>query len=413
MSAMQTPVTADLATRVRALPGMETLIPALEGLGPVFLVGGAVRDLLRGVGSVDVDLAVEGRAPAVAHELAARLGGTAVAHDRFGTATVRGPGVEVDLASTRRETYARPGALPAVEPAPLAEDLRRRDFTVNAMALPLAAEGPGGLIDPHGGEADLRAGLLRVLHDQSFVDDPTRLLRGLRYAARLELGLESSTAALAREAAAEGALETVSGTRVRDELMRLLAEGQAPTAVGLMAETGVAGALHPALRADPDLIASVLVACAQTGAEPALAALAALCSGDPEATKDLVERLELNSLDREAVVRSAHRAAALVNELRQPLTPSRLYALLHPEPPEALALALALGGPADPVLTFVSSLRDAHLEISGADLLGAGLQQSEAIGHALQETLRRKLDGELSGREQELRAAIEAAREAS
>ncbi len=147
----------DLGARVAALPGMDVLLPALEGLAPAYLVGGAVRDLLRGEASLDLDLAVEGDAPAVAESLAERLGGSGVAHDRFGTATVRADDVVLDLAATRRERYPRPGALPEVEPADLAEDLRRRDFTVNAMAVALTGPDFGTLHDPLDGASGPRS----------------------------------------------------------------------------------------------------------------------------------------------------------------------------------------------------------------------------------------------------------------
>ena len=177
----------DLRERIRRLPGMERLLPALEGLPPTYLVGGAVRDLLRGADAVDLDLAVEGDARSVARTLADRLGGTAREHERFGTATVRAPDLVFDLATTRTETYDEPGALPRVAAATLGEDLRRRDFTVNAMAVALAGDDLGHLYDPHGGAADLEAGLVRILHPGSFLDDPTRLLRAVRYETRLGL----------------------------------------------------------------------------------------------------------------------------------------------------------------------------------------------------------------------------------
>ena len=208
---MSIPSRDERARRLTAVSGMETLLPALEGLAPTYLVGGAVRDLIRGEGSADLDLAVEGDAAALATELAARLHGSATVHERFGTATVRAGELSIDLAGTRRETYARPGALPTVAPAGLDEDLRRRDFSINAMALALARETLGELIDPHGGADDLDAGLIRVLHDASFTDDPTRILRALRYATRLGFTLASETEALLREAAQDDSFGTVSG----------------------------------------------------------------------------------------------------------------------------------------------------------------------------------------------------------
>jgi len=410
---MATPAT-DLLPRLAALPGMGALLSALADVeAPAYLVGGAVRDLLRGDRSVDLDLAVEGDAVATADLLAERLGARAVAHERFGTATVRSDSLVVDLAATRCEVYAHPGALPTVEPAPLAEDLRRRDFSVNAMAIGLSAPSPGELHDPVGGRADLDVGLIRVLHPGSFLDDPTRLLRALRYESRLEFSLERDTDRLAREAAACGALSTVSLARIGVELMDLLAEPAAPDSVARLAELGLDRALHPAICADPEVVASAKLAALETGANPVLSALAALWSARPEAASGWIEGLGLPAPDRDAVLRAAGRARGLANELRAPLRASELRELLQGEPAEALALALALGAPADPVLHYFGGLGSVGLEITGADLLAAGLPPSPAIGMALRETLRRKLDGELSGRDEELRAALGLAREAT
>lgn len=392
----------DLSARLRSLPGMGALLEASEGLPALYLVGGAVRDLLRGAEPVDLDLAVDGDAAAAAQVLAERLGGEVVAYGRFGTAQLRSRPVSADLAGLRRERYGHPGALPEVEPAGLDEDLARRDFTINAMAVALSGERTGQLHDPHGGRRDLDARAIRVLHDASFADDPTRLLRAVRYASRLGAALEPHTRALADAAAASGALGEVSGARVRDELLDLLAEPEAPESVGLLAELGIARSLHPRLRADPELVAGAALACAETGAQPALAGLAALCSSAPGELSGFVEDLGLPGAERDAVLRAAARGEALADSLRAELRPSELHALLSPEPPEALALALALGAPGDPVLRYIGELRGARLEVTGDDLVAAGVPASPAIGRALEETLRRKLDGELSGSDDEL-----------
>jgi tRNA nucleotidyltransferase (CCA-adding enzyme) len=408
MALMPTPAT-DLSARVRALAGMAQLLDAAEGLPALHLVGGAVRDLLRGERSLDLDVVVEGDASATAREIAVRLGGRVAEHQRFGTATVHVGVLVLDIAMARRERYESPGALPEVEPARLAEDLGRRDFTVNAMAIGLSGTDLGTLYDPHAGLHDLGQGLIRVLHERSFIDDPTRLLRAVRYEARLGFELETQTDRLAREAAVANVPSTVSGSRVRDELMELLGEPVAPAAVGRLRDLGIARALHPSLRADPELVAGAALGSAETGASPALAGLAALCSDAPAELEGFVHGLALRSPDRSAVLRAASRARALAESLRGDLRPSELHALLAPEPPEALALALALGAPGEAVLRYLSDLRGAGLQITGDDLLSAGVPRSPAIGRALQETLRRKLDGELSDRDAELRTAIELA----
>jgi tRNA nucleotidyltransferase (CCA-adding enzyme) len=405
---------SDLRERVRRLAGMERIVHALEGLPPAYLVGGAVRDLLRGAEAVDLDLAVEGDARSAARALAERLGGTAREHERFGTARVKADGLAFDLATTRRETYERPGALPRVEHAPLAEDLARRDFAFNAMAIGLTGDDLGHLYDPHGGVDDMKAGRVRVLHERSFIDDPTRLLRALRYEARLGFAMYPDTEQMARAAVSEGALATVSGPRIRDELMNLLAETNAAAAVARMAELGIDRALHPALSADPALVADASLGAVTIGADPALVALAALCWEAPEELDEWLAELHLTAAERGRVARAARAGTRLARELHsREHTPSELASLLGGEPPESLALAMALGAPPQPFMRWAEELRDVRLEITGEDLIAAGVPEGPAVGRALAQTLAHKLDGLVSGREQELKTALAVARETS
>src|SRR3954452_18326850 len=200
---------ADLREAISALPAARPLRDALGG-EDVWLVGGAVRDLLLGREPArDLDLVVEGGARPVGARLAAGVGGTSTFHERFLTARVRAPDHAYDLATARRERYPRPGALPEVEPASLDDDLRRRAFTANAIAAPLEGETRA----PEGAREDLERGRLRVFHDGSFTDDPTRILRLVRYAARLNFAVDAGTSVLARRAVAAGALD--NGTRRR------------------------------------------------------------------------------------------------------------------------------------------------------------------------------------------------------
>ncbi len=219
-----------------ALDGLplEPLVAAL-GDADAYVVGGWVREVLAGRDpGGDLDVAVDADVgelldrldPALEIEVHER-------HSRFGTATVGIDGLHVDLSRTRRETYAHPGALPDVEPAPIGEDLRRRDFTVNAIALPVRS--PHELLDPHDGASDLRDGVLRVLHDGSFADDPTRAIRAARYASRLDLEPDPRTRELLRETD----LDAVSADRRDAELARLAAEPSAPRGFRLLAEWGL------------------------------------------------------------------------------------------------------------------------------------------------------------------------------
>ena len=201
---------------------------AVDGpYGGVYLVGGTVRDILLGEPSFDVDIAVEGDAIAFATSLAEALDGRVTAHDKFGTAVVLyGDDERVDVVTARTESYEAPGALPTVAPGSIEDDLFRRDFTINAMAASLRGDDKGQLVDPFDGRADLEAGRIRVLHDRSFLDDPTRIFRAIRYENRYGFRMDEHTAALAHEASHRDTSHDLSGARMREELDRALRGGR-------------------------------------------------------------------------------------------------------------------------------------------------------------------------------------------
>jgi tRNA nucleotidyltransferase (CCA-adding enzyme) len=386
----------DLLERLRALPGAAPLFAALAGVPGVWIVGGAVRDTLLGCEPRDLDLVVEGDAAAAA----ARLGADAVVHERFGTATAAG---DVNVAAARRERYERPGALPEVElGAALAEDLARRDFSVNAIAVRLA---DGRLEAVPGGLDDLAARRLRALHDRSFLDDPTRLLRLVRYGARLRFQIEEDTRTWAFAAVADGALATVTPSRLGGELRLLLCEPQ-PAAVCGLEGLRLGPALLPGFRVDPDLVERAQ-RLTPPDARADLVALAACCldAGAAELSERL-DRLEFTARERELTVAAASRARSLAPVMGGMDRPSALWALLRREAPETVALAGALGAP-DAARRWLSELRDARLAIDGDDLLAAGLS-GPAIGRALDAAMGAALDGEALDRETQLAAALQA-----
>lgn len=400
----------DLGAAIRGLPGADRLLPALEGLAPAWLVGGAVRDLMLGAQSVDLDVAIEGDAREVAREIAARLGGEAVEHERFGTAAVNARGLHVDLATARRETYSQPGALPDVAPASLDEDLHRRDFTINAMAASLDPARLGELRDPFRGRADLGEGVIRILHQGSFIDDPTRLLRAIRYEARLGFRMDSDTERLAREAIGADALATVSGARLRDELLDLLHESPGSGAAR-MRDLGIDRALSPLLGdARPEDVAAAAEAAERRGGAREYAALAAMIASDPDDLAGWIEELNLRAEARNAVMHAARKGPQLVRALEADLPDSSIHALLHCELPETLAVAVALGARREPIDRYLETLAAVGLEITGDDLREAGVPEGPAIGRALRETLKRKLDGEVAGYDAELALAVGIAR---
>lgn len=194
---------------------------------PAYLVGGFVRDLILGAANFDLDIVVEGSGISFAEDLAKALKAKLIGHRRFGTATVFAKGrLKIDIATARKEFYPQPAHLPEVTSGSLKDDLFRRDFTINAMAICINARNSGKLIDFFGGNSDLRNKKVRVLHPLSFIDDPTRILRAVRFEKRYNFTLEPRTLQNLKEALALGMLEKVHPHRVRDELMLLLKEAQ-------------------------------------------------------------------------------------------------------------------------------------------------------------------------------------------
>jgi tRNA nucleotidyltransferase (CCA-adding enzyme) len=387
---------------LRLLPAAAPLLRALDGDPRVWVVGGAVRDLLLGRGEsvVDLDLVVEGDAVEVARRLCSALDGSLVVHDRFGTATVEAREHVYDLATARAETYARPGALPDVRPGTLEEDLLRRDFTVNAIAVSF----DGRIAAAPGAFPDLDARVLRVLHERSFLDDPTRLLRLARYATRLAFSIENGTAALASAAVAGGALSTVTATRAGSELRPLLRE---PSALDALAWVGAwEGALGVALDVDRSLAERALELL-PADARADLLLLASACrSVAPAALAGWLDALGFPARDRDTVVAAAQ-AEGIEGRLARAGKPSEIAAAVRGAPVEAVALAGAQG--AEPAArAWIEELRSVKLAIDGADLLAAGVPQGEALGRGLAAALRARLDGAAPDRDAQLAAALAA-----
>jgi len=374
--------------RLSSLPAGGSVLHAADRFPGLWIVGGAVRDVLLGVPGRDVDVAVEGEiAPVIG-----ALGHPLEEHGRFGTASVRTPdGGLVNLVRTRAEAYPRPGALPVVRPAGIDDDIARRDFTINAIAVGLSPDVRGELRAPRTALADLEDRLLRVLHDRSFVDDPTRLLRLARYETRLGLGVEGRTAALA----ADATLDTVSGDRVGDAVRQLLTEPDPLLALCAAARFG-----PPVPEPDADLARAALALLPPDG-RPDLLILATA----GEAIEARLRELGFTAADTRRAARAAQ-ARELAAALSRARRPSEIAAAARGWPVEGVALAGALG--AEPqARAWLDDLRHVHLAITGHDLRAAGVPEGPELGRRLARVLERRLDGELEpGAEAELRAAL-------
>jgi tRNA nucleotidyltransferase (CCA-adding enzyme) len=328
-----------------------------RGVG-LYLVGGPVRDLLlqRPVG--DLDLTVEGDAPALARELARVLGARVQVHAAFRTATLTLPdGERLDLATARTETYPRPGALPVVRPADIGGDLLRRDFTINALALKLAPDFEPRLLDPTGGRRDLQDGVIRFLHDRSPVDDPTRAFRAVRYAHRFGFRIPRETRDAIRAAIERGCFEAVSGDRLRRELQKILSERDRPGALRRLRELGLHRVLHPSLTVSRTLLERLRQAEGSSGPSADWLTYLQVWATElaPEHVSQLARRLNLSRKDADRLRAGPPRRRA-------------------PQP--------------------------SGLTIAGKNLLAAGASPGPALGWALAQTLIARREGRITAEEE-------------
>ena len=410
--------TESIGAELQSSPRLLRIAAAVAQLGEradgVYVVGGTIRDILLGEESFDVDIAVEGDAIAFAYALAEALVGRATPHQRFGTAIVSyADGERVDVVTTRTEFYDAPGALPTVERAGLREDLFRRDFTINAMAASLGADDLGRLVDPYGGRADLEARVLRVLHNLSFIDDPTRIFRGIRYEARYGFRFEDHSARLLRGCIEMGLVGDLSSSRLRDELVVLLEDPGAAAGIRRLGELGADRAIHPHLRGDDEAAALFVRASTlrdELGIDlpPWRIGVAALARDmTPDEAYAWLDRLAIRRRDADRIVGAVTVAPRIVERLRSELLdPAQVVALADPFAPDAPLFALALEDRPE-LREYFERLRNVRLEIGGADLIALGLPESPQIGEILGEIRKRKLNGELDGRAAELAAARE------
>ena len=373
---------------------------AWETGAQVCLVGGPVRDALLGVPALDLDFAVEGDASTLARSLSERLPGCLILHARFGTATVSAEGLRVDLVTARRESYRRPGALPEVTPGSIGDDLSRRDFSVNAMALPLSG-GEDGLLDPLGGLADLEAGVVRSLHPLSFADDPTRMMRAVRYEQRFGFRIDSETQAAMAHALSAGYMNAVSGDRWRHELERILDEANPVAPLSRAVELGLLAGLHPAfarLSADAEGGLQRLEVLRQAWGEvqPDICLAALFSPVIPSEAEGVIQRLRLSG--RRADL--AHDTIRLKQSEPQfkagGLRPSQLARMLEGLEPAAVSAWAELTADevvADALRRYATELKFVKPRLSGAALLGMGVTEGPMVGEILACLREARLDG--------------------
>ncbi len=376
----------------------------------LFFVGGIVRDLLLGQPLYDVDFVVEGDAAALARRLADDRGGQVKSHARFGTAkwlldprtlqvaTPDGLGLRtLDFVTARTEFYTHPTALPQVEQSSIKQDLHRRDFTINAMAVCLDPDRFGELLDFYGGERDLRDGVIRVLHSLSFVEDPTRMLRAVRFEQRFGFHIEPRTQDLLTSAL--DLLDRVSGPRIRNELDLIFQESRPEKAICRLAELGVLARLNTALACDEWLTRKYREARETAGqATPSFTYLALLAYRlDAGGLRGFIRRLRI-SRDVETDLHSVAALRAACDHIRDAAQASQVYRLLQPHSARARQVARLAAD--DPRVRanldwFTRELSDVKTSVGGEFLKSLGVKPGPAYGRILHTLRDALLDGEV------------------
>jgi tRNA nucleotidyltransferase (CCA-adding enzyme) len=377
-----------------------------------FAVGGLVRDAWRGApgGAADLDVVVEGDGPAVARALADALGGTLVEHERFLTASVRAPGGgRVDVATARTERYEAPGALPRVLPAPIADDLLRRDFTVNAMAVEITVP-TWDLLDPYGGARDLERRRLTILHPLSFVEDPTRLLRAARYATRLDLTPDAWTARAQALALRLAPYPALSGQRIATDLERLLAEPRRAEALAWLAAAGVPRLLDARWRLTRGTAARLAAvpaaldwASGQGLVRPAVVALLALAGEQPPAVAEaMAGRLGVTGEPLRELRRALVDTAGRARRVAAAAPSAAAGELRRASGAELVALHLAGGQARARVTWWMAQGRGVEPALGGDEVIALGVPRGPAVAAALAALRDARLDGRVLDRAAEM-----------
>jgi tRNA nucleotidyltransferase (CCA-adding enzyme) len=393
---------------------------------PVYAVGGFVRDLLLGSETFDIDVTVEGDGILFAEEFARRHGCRTKSHQAFGTAVLVFPdGFKIDVASTRLEYYETPGALPVVERSSLKMDLYRRDFTINTLAICLNSGAFGTLVDYFGAQRDLQNRSIRVLHNLSFVEDPTRVFRAVRFEQRLGFHLAPHTEHLIRNAVRMEFLQKLGGRRLLNELVLILREKDPTRSVDRMAILGLLRYIHPEIHLT-DEIRRVLDDTREmlswydllyTGrpAEKWVVYFLSLCSHLPDsALLETCSRLAVSEQYRHTLHdarRAGYGALERLEEAtrkQRQLLRSTIYGLLKDLPVEVVLHLMARAHNESVrkcISLYVTTLQDAHCLITGDDLLAMGIPPGPVYRTIFDLLLAEQLDGELTSREDELQRA--------
>jgi len=386
----------------------------------VYVVGGFVRDLLLNIKNIDIDLVVEGDGIVFAEKLAEKFDGQTSRYKKFGTATLILKGrPNIDVATARTESYSCPAALPDVEPSNIKLDLARRDFTVNSMAIKLSERGTFFLIDLFGGEIDLKDGLIRVLHDQSFVDDPSRLFRAIRFEQRFGFCVEAQTKELMRSAIESNLIDKLSGDRLMNEITILLSEADPMRCVDRMLELSLLRTIAPEIfgddfhwtnmkKVDSALAWADMIPLTKKPEAWFVYFHALFMVTDDKAFEGMMMRLNFPSniygrmySDRRCFVEAMHDL-----RVERELKPSEIYDIFSKQSPETVILLLTACSNSRMKqyvrLYFEEYCASAKIELNGEDLIGMGMEPGSSFNDVFKTLRDARINGQVTSRDEEI-----------
>lgn len=390
-----------------------------------YAVGGFVRDILLSVKNLDIDIVLEGDAIEFGRRVRDRLGGGFVVHKRFGTAAVimknalKGGPLKVDLATARTETYKHPGALPDVTGSTIRNDLFRRDFTINAMAVYIGKSHFGRLIDFFGGERDIKGRRIRVLHDRSFVDDPTRIFRAVRFEQRYGFRIDPHTVRLIKSAVKKEMFDRVSGERLREEIVLLLKDKEPVRAIKRMRRLNELRFVHRAIRVTEDSIRI----CGTIGEmakrfRPLFSErrevdlwlvyfMALIDNLTAKETEDICERFVMRRGERIRLRSCKERSGRIIKilESKKERAPSVIYRVLEPASYEEMLFMASKSRSSllrRRIEVFLERYNGVRISVRGSDLKGLGISPGPGFSELLKGVLYAKIDGKVNGRREEM-----------
>ncbi len=380
-----------------------------------YLVGGCVRDILRSEENLDIDLVIEGDGVSFAKKLASRIGGKVTVHERFGTAIITKNDFKLDIATARTEYYESPAALPKVEMSSIKKDLYRRDFTINTLAVKLNKKDFGLLLDFFGGQRDLKDKIIRVLHNLSFVEDPTRAFRAVRFAERFGFRITKHTENLIKVAIRMNIFDKLSGSRIYDELYLIFNETNPIKTIKRLSDYGLLKVIHPKL-----IFSNILESLMQSVHDSIswydllflkdkydkaqLYMMAFLCNIKDEDRKSALNRLNVPLNLREKIIKGLHDSQELLKNIK-PDDPVKIYHLLKNYNIETILFSMALTDDNEKkksISKYLLELKNIRPILKGEDLKALGIEPGPLYSEIFNKILNEKLMKRLQTKEEEI-----------